>query len=107
CWLPRRSWRLDHNQCCSLYYSQHALSHSSHLSFVRSPRVDVVVFPSSPPVPNRNCGYAFESLRNGPLLHGVERFAPAQGQTQGPNGFERSYTLADAADSTSLRQFAD
>jgi hypothetical protein len=29
---------------------------------------------------NRNCGYAFESLRNGPILHGADRFAPAQGQ---------------------------
>src|SRR5579859_4360241 len=24
CWLPRRSWRLEHNQCHSLYYFQHS-----------------------------------------------------------------------------------
>ena len=40
-----------------------------------------LVFPSSLlPVFNRNCEYAFEGLLNGPIPHGVDQFAPAQGQ---------------------------
>ncbi len=81
CWLPRRSWRLEHNQCRSLYYFPARLIalFTFIIRTIAQGGCRGVPFVATP-LFNRNCGYAFESLRNGPILHGVDQFAPAQEQ---------------------------
>jgi len=71
CWLPRRSRRLEHNQCRSLYYFPARLIalFTFIICTIAAGGCGRVPFIATPFF-SRNCGYAFEGLLDGPILQG-------------------------------------